>query len=267
MTAVLTAVKRGDTGAAGVSTELSFQVHWATCPEDIAEAQRLRFRVFVGEMGANLCLAANVPPAHDVDPFDAYCDHLVVRARDSSGDGRVIATCRVLTPEDARRAGGLYTDREFDLEPVRELLLRAIEMGRVCIDPSWRNGLVVMAMWRAVGLRMAAQNLEAMIGCSSVSLSDGGRLASQLWHRLRMKYLVPSSDRVRPRVALHLTAEDALGPDAAVPTLMKGYLRCGGRFLGPPALDRAFNTADFPMIMRLDDLPTRYARRVFVEEQ
>ena len=57
----------------------------------------------------------------------------------------MIATCRVLSPDGARRAGSLYTDSEFDLDPVRDLLPRAIEVGRVCIDPAWRKARIVGA--------------------------------------------------------------------------------------------------------------------------
>lgn len=240
----------------------SFSVHWASTPEQVAEAQRLRFRVFVDELGARLKMTSDVPPAHDIDAFDPFCDHLLVSAQGSPQHGSVVATCRVLTPAGARRAGGLYTSSEFDLDPLRDLLPRTIEMGRVCIDPAWRNGLVVMAMWRAVGERMAAQDLETMLGCCSVTLSDGGGLAGQLWHRLKSTHLVQSARRVRAREAFPLGSEVG-GRQAGVPTLMKGYLRCGGRLLGPPALDRAFNTADFPMIMHLGDLPVRYSKRVF----
>jgi putative hemolysin len=241
--------------------EPSFHVQWADAPAQIAEAQRLRYRVFAGELGAQLPLAPNAPPAHDIDSFDAFCDHLLVRAH--SPEGKVIATCRVLTPAGACRAGGLYTDGEFDLDTLRDLLPLTIEMGRVCIEPAWRNGLVVMAMWRAVGERMAACNLVTMIGCSSVSLSDGGALAGRLWRHLEATHLVPSARRVRPRAAFAVSTGDANEQAPAIPTLMKGYLRCGGRVLGPPAIDRAFNTVDFPMIMQLTDLPVRYTRRIF----
>ena len=36
----------------------------------------------------------------------------------------------------------------------------------------------------------------------------------------------------------------------------------GSRLLGPPAIDRLFNSADFPMYMCLSDLPTRHRTRI-----
>eukprot|EP01030_Chromulinospumella_sphaerica_P026542 gene26542-26747_t len=52
------------------------EVQWARHQDDVRAAQRLRFDVFAGEMGARL----NTPLAgHDVDLFDNFCEHLLVR--------------------------------------------------------------------------------------------------------------------------------------------------------------------------------------------
>ena len=50
----------------------------------------------------------------------------------------------------------------------------------------------------------------------------------------------------------------------APPALTKGYLRCGAKVLGAPAWDPDFNTADLPLLLRIEDLPARYRKR-FVE--
>jgi putative hemolysin len=211
-------------------------------------------------MGARLCTPANAPDDHDIDDLDPYCDHLLVRAAD--GSGTVVATCRILTADGARAAGGWYTDRGFDLGPVRGMLASALEVGRVCIDPGWRNGLLVLAIWRELGERMAQRRLDTMIGCCSVGVGDGGRLASRLWIDLQSRCGVAAALRVRPWTTLELLPDSAAAP-APVPALFKGYLRCGGKLLGPPALDADFNTADFPMLMHLSDLPQRYGQRIF----
>ena len=190
----------------------SFQVEWARSDDDVAEAQRLRFRVVAGEMGACLQARADVLGARDIDRFDAQCDHLLVRASGGGQHGKVVATCRVPTSEGAHRAP------------------------------------------------------ETLFGCSSISVRDGGSAATQLWYRLKRTHLVPAEWQVRPWKALALAGGDA-GQDAngqtPVPALMKGYLRCGGKLLGPPAMDAAFNAADFPMLMQLGDLPARDGKRIF----
>jgi putative hemolysin len=44
------------------------------------------------------------------------------------------------------------------------------------------------------------------------------------------------------------------------PALIKGYLRCGAKVLGAPAWDPDFNTADLPMLLRIEDLPARLSQ-------
>ena len=53
-------------------------------------------------------------------------------------------------------------------------------------------------------------------------------------------------------------ADDQL--DVEPPALIRGYLRLGAKVLGPPAWDPDFNTADLPLLMRLDELAPRFRR-------
>jgi putative hemolysin len=237
-----------------------FEVQWARHAGEVREAQRLRYRVFSEEMGAELSAPAGTPAGHDVDHFDAFCEHLLVRASGSDDEpGEVIGTYRVLTPDAARRAGGLYSETEFDLARVRPLLGTAVELGRSCVHPNWRAGGVVMALWGALGEFMLDNRLDTMIGCASVGMRDGGHGAASLWARLRETHLAAPEWRVTPRLALPV---DDLRQDLEVdtPALIKGYLRCGAKVLGAPAWDPDFRTADLPLLMRFDDLPARYRK-------
>ena len=106
-------------------------VAWARTESEIREAQALRHQVFVEEMGARLNPPHGAPAGHDIDMFDPFCEHLLVRAIDASGrPGQVIGTYRVLTPAAAKRAGGLYSETEFDLTRLRSLRERMVELGR-----------------------------------------------------------------------------------------------------------------------------------------
>ncbi len=235
-------------------------VTWARHDDEVRLAQRLRHQVFAGEMGARLKPLPGSPPGHDIDVYDAFCEHLLVRALDIEGrPGAVVGTYRALTPDAARRAGGLYSDGEFDLTRLRSLRPRMVELGRSCVHPQWRSGGVILALWGALAQFMAANRLDTMIGCASVSMRDGGHFAASLWRRLAARYTAPPEWAVRPRLALPV---DDLRSDLVVdaPPLIKGYLRCGARILGAPAWDPDFNTADLPMMLRFSDLEARYRK-------
>lgn len=238
----------------------AFEVVWARNEQEVREAQQLRYQVFAEEMGARLRVPVGAPKAHDIDMFDAFCEHLLVRApRDGKTPGPVIGTYRVLTPESARRVGSLYSETEFDLTRLRPLRAKLVELGRSCVHPTWRSGGVIMALWGALAEFMVRNSLDTMIGCASVSMRDGGHCAASLWERLRHTHLAPIELQVTPR--LPLPVDDLQrNLDVEAPALIKGYLRCGAKVMGAPAWDPDFNTADLPMLMRIGDLPTRYRK-------
>ena len=239
---------------------LRLEAAWADSLEELREVQRLRFRVFAGEGGARLTPPPGTPPGHDADRFDAHCAHLLVRAVAAGDDrGEVVGTYRVLTPDAARRAGGFYSETEFDLAPLAPLRSRMVELGRSCIHPAWRTGGTILALWSALGEFMMLHGLDVAFGCASVALGDGGHAAASLWRQLSTEHLAPPARRVRPLQPLALgTLRDDL--DVETPALIRGYLRCGAELLGPPACDPDFGTADLPMLMKLDGLPRRHRR-------
>lgn len=246
--------------AAEDTARARLEVVWARHEDEVREAQRLRYQVFAEEMGARLSVPKGSPPGHDIDVFDAYCEHLLVRAPGRDGEpGPVVGTYRVLTPEAARRVGGLYSETEFDLTRLRPLRARMVELGRSCVHPDHRSGGVILALWGALAEFMVRNGLDTMVGCASVSMRDGGHYAASLWEQLRQTHLAPIELQVRPRLALPV---DELQRDLPVeaPALIKGYLRCGAKILGAPAWDPDFNTADLPMLMRIDELPPKYRR-------
>ena len=130
---------RPDPGAEAVRGGIS--VAWARHQDEVRQAQRLRHDVFAGEMGARLDTRL---AGHDVDLFDDFCEHLLVRDGES---GEVIGTYRVLTPAQAERVGSFYTDTEFDLTRLRHLRERMVALGRSFVHPDPRHGGVTMALW------------------------------------------------------------------------------------------------------------------------
>ncbi|MCW5660423.1 MAG: GNAT family N-acetyltransferase [Burkholderiaceae bacterium] len=241
--------------------ESSFDVRWARSEREVAEAQRLRYQVFAQEMGARLTPMLGMPPMHDVDRFDEHCEHLIVRAQlPGTGDRCAVGTCRVLTPAGALRAGGLYSDDEFDLTPIDALRPLMLELGRSCVDPAYRQGTVVMLLWSSIVAFMQRNGLRWAIGCASVPMRDGGHAAASLWRGLCETHLAAPEWRVTPRRPLPV---EQLRQDLKVeaPPLIKGYLRCGAQLLGAPAWDAEFGTADLPLLIDVKAMSDRYQRR------
>lgn len=230
-------------------------VGWAKHLDEVRQAQRLRHTVFAEELGARL----STPLAgHDIDRFDDFCEHLLVR---DAATQAVVGTYRVLTPTQARRAGGGYCDTEFDLAPLRYMRPKMAELGRSCVHRDHRHGAIVLALWRALAEFARRNRLDTMVGCVSIPMHyqgvSGGQAAAGIWQRLRQSHLAPLHCLVQPRLALPVDGL-ASAPDVTPPPLVGAYLRLGARVLGAPAWDPDFNTADLPMLMQLHDLPAHY---------
>ncbi len=219
--------------------------------EEVLAAQRLRYRVFAGEMGATLHTAV---PGADVDAFDEHCDHLVVR---EDRTGEIVGCYRMLPPERVAAAGMLYAETEFDLRSLGELRGALVETGRSCVHPDHRTGAVVSLVWAGIARYLLLSGHRWLAGCASVSLSDGGTLAAGVWQTVRDRHHAPPQYRVRP-----LRPWDPSGVEAparvTVPPLLRGYLRLGAWVCGPPAHDADFGVADLFVLLGLDRIDQRY---------
>ncbi len=248
----------GSTPAPAAPVErAALTVSWAKHADEIRQAQRLRFRVFADEMGARLNTTV---PGHDVDLFDNYCEHLLVRDQVTR---EVVGTYRLLTPAQAIRVGSTYSDTEFDLTRLRSLRERMVELGRSCVHPDYRHGGVIMTLWGALAEFMVRNKLDTMIGCASIPMLHNGivsgDVAASIWQQLKATHLAPIEHHVRPRLPLPVERLNS-ALEVEPPALIKGYLRLGAKVLGAPAWDPDFNTADLPMMMRIQDLPSRYRK-------
>ena len=239
------------------SSDGRITVSWAKHADEVREAQRLRYAVFATEMGARLDTTV---PGHDIDLFDNFCEHLLVR---DAATLEVVGTYRVLTPAQAKRVGSTYSDTEFDLTRLRSIRSRMVELGRSCVHQNYRHGGVIMALWGALAEFMLRNQLDTMIGCASIPMLHNGvvsgDVAASIWRKVQATHMATIEFHVRPRLPLPIEQLDAT-LDVEPPALIKGYLRLGAKVLGAPAWDPDFNTADLPMLMRIADLPARYRK-------
>ncbi|GAA1219331.1 GNAT family N-acetyltransferase [Prauserella alba] len=230
-----------------------YSLRVAAGEDEVLAAQRLRHRVFAEEMGARL---APGPGGLDVDPFDAFCDHLVVTDDDT---GAIVGTYRMLPPDRAREAGQLYSDTEFDLTALNPLRCSLVETGRSCVDAGHRTGAVVSLVWAGIARYMLLSGHRYLAGCASVPLSDGGAEAAGVWDIVATKHFADDAHRVTPLRPWQ--CDQTPRPVRPVlPPLLRGYVRLGARVCGPPAHDPDFDVADFFVLLDLQRVEQRYLK-------
>lgn len=225
----------------------------ARSQNELEAAQRIRFKVFAEEMGAKL------PSAHlglDIDRFDKYCDHLLVR--DHSNE-KVVGTYRILPPEQAIKAGGYYSETEFDISRLANLRDRMVEVGRSCVHEDYRDGATITQLWSGLAEYVTKNNHEYLIGCASISMGDGGHYAASVYNKIHKLHAAPAEYRVFPHCRLPLESLNQ-NLDVIIPPLIKGYLRLGAYIAGEPAWDPDFNCADVFILMPVSRMNARYAK-------
>ncbi|WP_255210885.1 GNAT family N-acetyltransferase [Methylogaea oryzae] len=120
-------------------------------------AQKLRYRVFVEEMGAVI----HTPHyGLDWDEIDDHCDHLIVIDNQT---GAIVGTTRLLNDRQAKRLGRYYSEGEFGLEGVLGLEGRFLEIGRTCVDRNVRGGAVLTCLWGVLADYAAAGGYDYLM--------------------------------------------------------------------------------------------------------
>jgi putative hemolysin len=232
-----------------------FSVKIATTEAEVQDAQALRFRVFGEEMGAQLAEGDALDRGLDVDRFDPYCEHLLVR---DNATQDVVGTYRILSPSKAKEAGSYYSESEFDLTRLAGLRDELVEIGRSCVHPDFRGGAVMTLLWSGLAVYMREHQYRYLMGCASIPMGDGGHQAASIYKTLCDNHSGPPEWRVFPKCPLPLAGLDQ-HVKAKVPPLLKAYMRSGAYICGEPAWDADFNTADLFLLLSLENLTARHA--------
>lgn len=228
-----------------------FETRLATDETDLLAAQRLRYRVFVEELGGDGALVDHADRL-ERDEFDPVVDHLVLvdNRRSRQALDHVVGVYRLLPGDRAERFGRFYCDSEYDLTALRAAGRSLLELGRSCVDPAFRGGSGMFLMWNALAEYVLSRQIEILFGVASFHGTDAQALAQPLsW--LHHHHLAPATLRPRARPegfqAMDLIPEAELDRRAAMtgmPALIKAYLRLGGLVGEGAYLDRPFNTTD-----------------------
>src|SRR5918996_2875786 len=169
-----------------------FEVKIATERSEIEQAQRLRFQVFNLEL--NKGLQSSYAHGLDIDEFDPYCDHLLVRDLKS---GDVVGTYRLMLGSQARQNIGFYSEREFDLSQIKLLDGELMELGRSCARKDFRDRALIPLMWEAIADQVKKHQVRYLFGCGSLYTTDIAEV-SAIFSLLQNKYYAPPAYRVAP---------------------------------------------------------------------
>lgn len=232
---------------------------------DLRAAQRLRYRVFVEELGGSGSMVDHQARL-EIDAFDAVFDHLLLidPARSADDLADVVGVYRLLRSDKLAGGARFYSEDEFDLTVLRATGRRLMELGRSCVDPDFRGGTAMLLLWNGVAEYVLENGVEIMFGPASFHGTDLALLAQPLSY-LHENHLAPLELRVSARAASRASMDglafdqiDKRAALAAIPPLIKAYLRLGG-YVGEGAwVDHAFNTTDVCVVMDTKAMSARH---------
>ncbi|WP_420406709.1 GNAT family N-acetyltransferase [Hoeflea sp.] len=245
----------------------TLDVRLAATRAEINAAQMLRYKVFVEEMGASLPADA-MQEKRDFDTIDRYCDHLLVldTALGGTPESQIVGTYRLLRQDVAERHNGFYSQSEFDVADLvgRHPAQRFLELGRSCVLPAYRTRRTLEALWQGNWAYAIEHRIDVMFGCASFS---GDKPHA---HALALSFLNQSVG-ARDEWAVHAIPGRGVSMDmmpceaitpraalAAMPPLVKGYLRLGALVSHQAVVDPAFKTTDILVILPVKQINGRY---------
>ncbi|KAF0675185.1 GNAT family N-acetyltransferase [Profundibacterium mesophilum] len=249
--------------------EPRFSLRLASCEDDLLRAQRLRYEVFVAELGGDGPMVDH-SQRRETDAFDPFYDHLLLCDDARPEEERVIGAYRLLRSDSAAAVGGFYGAAEYDLAPLMRSGRKLLELGRSCLHPDYRGGSAMHHLWSGLADYVRRHEIEVLFGVASFHGTRIAALAQPLSF-LHHRYLAPEEIRPVSRrfEPMDLVADDAIDRLAAIrgiPSLIKAYLRLGGHVGHGAYLDTAFNTTDVCLVLdtaRMNPkLATLYGRGV-----
>jgi len=215
---------------------------------------KLRYDVFAKELNAQILAKSD---SLDKDKFDDHCHHLVVFDNQLN---EIVATTRLLDNTGRLHTKMFYSETEFDLSNVFNSDLKYVEVGRTCIHPAYRRGIVLAILWRGIADYVVTHNIDYLMGCASIPLSSGDKYISSLMNHIGKNHYAPKSLRVMPLIPLRVNTDVPHADDVILPTLLKAYVRQGALVCGQPYWDIAFGVADLFILLEASNITDRYSK-------
>ncbi|HBQ36541.1 MAG TPA: ornithine-acyl-ACP acyltransferase [Rhodobacteraceae bacterium] len=233
-----------------------YDLRLAKTQADLEAAQRLRYEIFVAELGGDGPLVDHQNRL-ECDEFDAYFDHLLLidKTQAEGSEKSVIGVYRLLRSDMAEKAGRFYSEDEYDLDKLKNSGRKLLELGRSCVRKDYRGTAAMYHLWNGLGAYVVEHNIDLLFGVASFHGTDVEKIREPLAY-LHHNYLVAEELRVRVKAAdfqtMDLMPAEQIDRRAAMrqmPTLIKAYLRMGGCVGEGVFLDHNFNTTDVLVMM------------------
>ncbi len=249
-----------------------FEIRFTKNKDELIESQRLRHKIFIDEIcDSNKKI---VESRIEKDKFDDYYKHLIIIDHQDPTlhpKGKIIGVTRVMLSDEIHEDKGFYCSQEFNLTPIIATQKKCIEIGRTCIDPRYRNTLILHYLWIEIGAFCSNNGVELLFGVASFKGNSVNKISMALSF-IHYEYLAPAE--IRPKalkdgfIAMNIIQKNAIDKFNALkqmPNLLKSYLRFGAKVGEGAFIDKELNTIDILVIVDVLNMIKKY--KVYYEKK
>jgi putative hemolysin len=234
-----------------------YQVKTINDVEELTQVLKLRYNVFFREF-------ATTEPKFsllkiDVDVHDFICDHLIVKDKETDS----VVACYRLLPSSLKR--GFYSEGEFDLSELLKLDGDKLELGRACVDPEHRSGVVISLLWKGMLEYARRAKVRYLFGCSSINGKDFPNYQAIMSHLEKNDcFLKDIEITARGEFSTKdflLPPQDKERKGKVIGSLLNMYLMAGAKVARDPAYDAQMDCLDLLTVMDMTKMPPSFERR------
>lgn len=230
-----------------------YAARMAESQDDLAAAQRLRYRCFIDTKGGGL----------DADGFDALCAHVLI---EEVATATLVACFRLLPLSDGSRIRDSYSAQFYELSALEHYGGRMLELGRFCIAPGRHDPDILRVAWAAMTRFVDREGVEMLFGCSSFRGTEPGAYLDA-FAMLRESHLAPRRwlPRTKARTVFRFAHRLRRKPDRAralkaMPPLLRSYLAMGGWVSDHAVVDHQLGTLHVFTGLEIKAIPPARAR-------
>lgn len=198
----------------------------------------------------------------DLDEYDNVCDYAVVIDKEID---EVIGTYRFIKKEHINDISNksFLLENEYNIDSIKDMNI--LEVGRAVIDKRYRNGSVILMLWKQALAYALEQNIDLLIGTASFHGIDIKPYLNCF--RYIQKYYTSEYDcyAINNVFDLYQNFEEEIDEKDAkkfMPPLVKGYIALGGKYGKNVYIDKEFNSLDMLVITEIKKMNKKYIERL-----
>ena len=149
--------------------DYSLSIGFAQSGDDLTSIAKLRYRVFHEQFGANGKSFDHFKKS-EWESYDENCEHILCKAIFPNRSEEIIGTfrCKISTIRDEK----FRVQKEFNIDELLKQNQRICELGRICVDARFRNGIIIFKIWQFLFNFLKENDVEILIGVASFEGSN-----------------------------------------------------------------------------------------------